>query len=94
MLISTDIHNKKLLQKQKNYCSRLLQNFEILRGKFFAMPFFSLYSSHTSNLAHKRVAENPRGVFKSTHVNTKNNCIHVLCKNDFEFFPLAGRYVA
>ena len=93
MLIFTNIHNKEWLRKLKNYCSNLLYSLELFLGKLFVVSFFYRYSHNTNNPAHKRVAENPRGTFKSTYVNTKNNCIHVLCKNNWSNFSSRHSYL-
>ena len=96
MLIFTNIQNKGLLQKLKNYCNNFLHSLENFLGKSFFVPFFYLFSHNTTNPAHKRVAKKKIRVefSRATYVNTKSNCIHVLCKNNWHNFSLAGRYVA
>ena len=85
---------KHILKQLERFVNRLfcfsLEKFNFSKVKVSA-PFFYLYSQNTTNLAHKEITENPTiGFFKSTYVNTKKNCIHVLCKNDFEYLTLAG----
>jgi hypothetical protein len=87
-------HNKELLKRTVNYLKTnctFLENLGLFQGEKFVVSSFYLYPHYTNNLAHKRVAENATaGIFKSAYVNTKKNCIHVLCKNDLEFLTPAG----
>ena len=84
-------HISRLFQMTINRLNGFLHSLEIFLGKLVVMPPFYLYPYYTINLAHKRVAENPCGIFKSTHVNTKKNCIHVLCKNNLANCALVGQ---
>jgi len=92
MSILANIQNKGLLQKLKNYCNNFLHSLELFRGGSFVAPFFYLYSHYTNNSSHKALfcANSKKIVFVPIRVNATNNCIHFLCKNDFEFLVLVG----
>jgi hypothetical protein len=87
-------HINELLKRTVNLLKVngvFLENLGLFQGKLFFAPFFYLYSHNTGNLSHKRIVENSSNrIFKNTYVNTKKNCIHVLCKNDWESFTPAG----
>ena len=87
MSIFANIHNKGLLQKLKNFCNNFLHSLEMFQGRLVVVP---LYSHYTNNPAHRVVAGNLLNeFFENTYINTAKNCIHFLCKNDFEFLTLA-----
>jgi len=91
MSILANIHNKRLLQKFKNYCRSFLHSLEMFQGRLVVVPLFYLYSYYTNNSSHKILscANSLKIAFGATYVSTTKNCINFLCKNDFEFLPLA-----
>ena len=86
-------HISRLLQLAINHLNGFLYSLVLLQGKQIVVSFFYLYSHHITNPAHNRVAKNPRGIFKSTHINTKKSCIHVLCKNNWSNFRSRHSYL-
>ena len=84
-------HISRLLQMTTNLLNRFLNNLVSLQGKMFAVPFFFLYSRYTNNPTHKALVSSlQKIIFEAICVNTTKNCIHFICKNDFEYLTLVG----
>ena len=81
-------HINQLFQVIISHLKNLFSRPVWLPGRLFVVLFFYRRSHSTNSATCKALVPSFR---KSTHVNTTKNCVHVLCKNDWEYFALFGR---
>jgi len=78
--------SKNIVKQLKAMINRFigysLEKLCLFQREIFIAPFLYLDSHSTNSLTHQTL--------DGTHINTMQNCIHFLCKNNWSVFALVG----